>query len=154
MAKANSMKQTSEEEYYSLDSFWRDYFKHYEVASKGRVKGVGNIDNEIGLLQQMDCFRSNAIKIVKNYIDEMLSGFEPERIMNGQYSYYQGLWLRTGGKELNLLFLVNYYLNDIVYSLGDIRNISLRVPPMALVKYKGFKVLCICNLPFSVFEKT
>jgi len=64
------------------------------------------------------------------------------------------MWIRVGGKELNQQFLVNYYINDIFYSLREIKNIRFRLPLMSLIKYKGFKILVMCDLPFSELEKT
>ena len=65
------------------------------------------------------------------------------------WSYYQGLWLKEGGKEINQSFLVNYYLNDIFYSLGQLKTLKFRLPLMSLVKYKGHKVMVMCDMPFS-----
>jgi len=64
------------------------------------------------------------------------------------------MWIRVGGKELNQQFLVNYYINDIFYSLREIKNIRFRLPLMSLIKYKDFKILVMCDLPFSELEKT
>ena len=45
--------------------------------------------------------------------------------------------------------MVNYYLNDILYSLREVRGLSFRLPLMTLFKYKGAKVLVMCDMPFS-----
>jgi hypothetical protein len=38
--------------------------------------------------------------------------------------------------------------------MRSIKNIRFRIPLMSLIKYKGFKVLVMCDLPFSELEKT
>lgn len=50
--------------------------------------------------------------------------------------------------------MVNYYLNDIVYSLKDIKGNKIRLPLMSLFEYKGLKLLVMCDMPFSELEKT
>jgi hypothetical protein len=64
------------------------------------------------------------------------------------------LWLKTGGKELNQEFTVNYNINDILFSLKEIKGNKFRVPLMSLVEFKGVKLLVMCDMPFSELEKT
>jgi len=45
--------------------------------------------------------------------------------------------------------MVNYYINDILYSIKDIKGIKIYLPLMTLIKYKGVKALVMCDMPFS-----
>ena len=50
--------------------------------------------------------------------------------------------------------MVNYYLNDILYSIKEVKGIKIRLPLMTLMEYKGLKALIMCDMPFSEIEKT
>lgn len=54
-----------------------------------------------------------------------------------------------GGKELNQEFLSNYYLSDLMYIVKPQKKMKFRIAPMFLLKYKGFKAICMMNLPFN-----
>ncbi len=45
--------------------------------------------------------------------------------------------------------MVNYYINDILVSLKDIKGYKFRLPLMSLIEYKGVKMLVMCDMPFS-----
>ena len=38
---------------------------------------------------------------------------------------------------------------DIVYLVKEIHKLKFRIPLMFLMKYKGLKLLCMINMPFS-----
>ena len=44
---------------------------------------------------------------------------------------------------------MNYYLSDLLFHVGSYKNARFRVPLMNFVKYKGFKVLILGNMPYS-----
>jgi len=71
-----------------------------------------------------------------------------------KFQYYQGLWLKVGGKEINQEFLVNYFLNDILYTFREVKELKFRIPLMSFIKYKGYKVLVMCDMPFTELEKS
>ena len=59
------------------------------------------MESEISFLQQIDFFNSKARTIVKSYVDEMMVGINLPKKQFEDFKYYQGLWLKAGGKELN-----------------------------------------------------
>ena len=50
--------------------------------------------------------------------------------------------------------MVNYNINDILFTLKEIKGYKFRLPLMSLVEYKGVKLLVMCDMPFSELEKT
>jgi hypothetical protein len=50
--------------------------------------------------------------------------------------------------------MVNYNINDILFTLREVRSYKLRLPLMSLLEYKGVKLLAMCDMPFSELEKT
>lgn len=50
--------------------------------------------------------------------------------------------------------MVNYNLNDIFYSLPEIKKMKFRLPLMSLMEYRGLKILVMCDMPFSELEKS
>lgn len=38
--------------------------------------------------------------------------------------------------------------------MREFKKIKLRLPLMSLIKYKGLKVLVMCDMPFSELDKT
>jgi hypothetical protein len=124
------------------------------VKEKDKKNMQAIFESELSLLRLVEYFNTIALKIVQNYIEETNIGWDGAVKEFENFKYYRGLWLRVGGKELNQQFLVNYYLNDIFYSLREIKNIKMRLPLMSLIKYKGKKVLAMIDLPFSELEKT
>ena len=59
------------------------------------------------------------------------------------------MWIKLGGKNINQEFLSMATVADILAILRKNRNVEMRVPLAALVKYKGFKALCVMNIPVS-----
>jgi hypothetical protein len=59
----------------------------------------------------------------------------------------------VGGKELNQEFLANYYLSDLMYAVRPLKKMKFRIAPMYLMKYKGFKGICMMNMPFTSIQK-
>jgi hypothetical protein len=49
---------------------------------------------------------------------------------------------------------VNYNINDILFTLKDVKGYKFRLPLMSLIEYKGVKLLIMCDMPFSELEKT
>lgn len=50
--------------------------------------------------------------------------------------------------------MVNYNINDILFTLKEIKGYKFRLPLMSLIEYKGVKLLMMCDMPFSELEKT
>lgn len=157
MAELMNTKSNSVEEAFSISSFWRDYFRALEqVVSRPKEKRSleAMLESELNMLILVEYFNSVAVKIVQSYVDERAIGWNGAKKTTERFSYYQGLWIRVGEKELNQEFLVNYYLNDIFYSLSELKGHKFRVPLMSLVKYKGLKLLVMCDMPFSELDKS
>lgn len=75
------------------------------------------MERELDLLKEVEFFNNSAKRIAESYVDEIVvGGGDGTREFEG-WSYYKGLWLRCGGKELNQLFMVNYNINDILFTL-------------------------------------
>lgn len=108
----------NQEDIFVIASHWREYFKVYDVASKYKNLGIKNIDNELNVLHEVEYFKTISIKIVQQYVDDRICGYNPIKPLFENFFYYEGVWLQVGGKELNQRFLANYYLNDIIYSVN------------------------------------
>lgn len=59
------------------------------------------IEDELALLRQIQYFNSVAVKIAQNYVLEKNAGYDSPKKEFEHFEYYQGLWLKVGGKELN-----------------------------------------------------
>jgi hypothetical protein len=156
MAEMVSAKNQDVQENFSISSFWREYFKYFELAIKTDPKAPrkDKIERELSLLKEVEFFNNAAKRIAESYVDEVVVGFgDGGRELEG-WSYYKGLWVRRGGKELNQLFMVNYNINDILFTLREVRGYKIRLPLMSFVTYKGVKLLLMCDMPFSELEKT
>ena len=152
MAELLNTKNQSVEDEFSITSFWREYFRAYEMVVKSTKEKrtlEEILESEVNLLKLVEYFNTIAVKLVEDYVNEKCIGWEGIKKEHDNFKYYKGLWLKVGGKELNQQFLINYYLNDIFYSLREIKNMKFRLPLMSLLKYKSIKILVMCDLPFS-----
>lgn len=156
MAEIVNAKNQDVQETFAISAFWREYYKYYEqiIRLDPRAARPEKIERELALLKEIEFFNGSAKRIAESYIDEYVCGFgEGTREFHG-WRHYKGLWLKTGGKEINQEFMVNYNINDILFTLREVRGYKVRLPLMTFIELKGVKVLLMCDMPFSELEKT
>lgn len=53
------------------------------------------------MLKMIEYFNSSAVQIVEDYVDERAIGWDGAKQKMEGFRFYQGLWIKIGGKELN-----------------------------------------------------
>lgn len=95
---------------------------------------------QIQLLKVIGKFRQRAQTTVRQFIDEWPYMQTKHIIQRNVYYKLNNLNLKIGEKNLNQQFLSNNSVANAIHKCQNQLNKTLRVPLIALVKYKGFKV--------------
>jgi hypothetical protein len=96
-------------------------------------------------------FRQKAIENCKLLIDELIfdkSVQSYKEVLDRGY-LVNNMWIRLGGKNINQEFLGLENVADILAMLKKSRDVEMRVPLAAFVKYRGFKAICVMNVPID-----
>lgn len=99
----------------------------------------------------MGNFRQKAIENCKLLIDELIfdkSVQSYKEVLDRGY-LVNNMWIRLGGKNINQEFLGLENVADILAMLKKSRDVEMRVPLAAFVKYRGFKAICVMNVPID-----
>lgn len=71
MAEMVSAKNQDVHENFSISSFWREYFKYFELAIKSDPKAprTDKMERELGLLKEVEFFNNSARRIAESFVD-------------------------------------------------------------------------------------
>jgi hypothetical protein len=144
-----------EEESPDIDEAWKNFWRAYEKAEEHSREPVTRelLSLELAVLGGISKSETVFKSIFKEYINFRLVGWVSEKVIFDEFEYFKGIWIKVGGKEINQEFLSNYYLADLMYGIEPKHGLKFRIAPMFLMKYKGFKGLCMMNMPFASIKK-
>lgn len=58
-------------------------------------------EDELKMLNEILKLEDDARPIVEEYVNRRLVGWQKDVVMFNDFEYFKGVWIKTGGKELN-----------------------------------------------------
>jgi hypothetical protein len=89
--------------------------------------------------------------MAKQFIDEW--PYSVEKIKKNVYYQINNMQLKIGDKNLNQEFISNYWVANAIHQKQIEFTKTIRVPLIAFIKYKGFKILVRAWTPIDLFDQ-